>query len=388
MPVSPKRLRLHLMELVLACAAAVFVLAVAGAAVARHQQPRNGSMALPPVPAVADEQPRFATRGPHVGFALELHHTDHFHLYMEAVDRMAAGGADSLLVVTPAWQEHGASNEITIEARLRRGPTREQLVRLLNHAHKRELKTALMPIVLMTEPRGNEWRGRIHPPDWSAWWQSYRTMIGWFANVAAQTEVDLFYVGSELLSTESQTRRWSALIEHVERIYPGSIGYTTNWDHYSRTTLWPMVDVVGINGYWDITTGTSAAAPDPAILSHNWGRIRNDLLRFARQVDRPVVLTEVGYPSLPWALQEPWNYVTDVQTEATPQIQAMGYAAFLSGFGVALQQPPSLDDGRPALAGVFFYRWDVYHHGGPTDTGYGIRGKPAEDLLHQWMQDR
>ena len=31
--------------------------------------------------------------------------------------------------------------------------------------------------------------------------------------------------------------------------------------------------------------------------------------------------------------------------------------------------------------GVFFYAWDPYNQGGPRDTGYGVRGKPALDVV-------
>ena len=38
------------------------------------------------------------------------------------------------------------------------------------------------------------------------------------------------------------------------------------------------------------------------------------------------------------------------------------------------------------VAGFFCYRWDPYHHGQKTDTGYGIEGKPAVAIVRAGFQ--
>lgn len=315
------------------------------------------------------------------GFAISLHHTDRLALYLAAIDEMAALGFNCVEVATPAFQTNGASQQIRIETGTQRGPTRDQLVTVLRHARQRGLVTALMPQILLTHPRGNEWRGKIHPDQWDPWWQSYRTIVDYFLEIANESSVDIFVIGSELLSTERHADRWTQLVGHARKRFNGWLSYSTNWDHYHVPTIWPHVDMIGVSGYWDLTRDARDGCPTPEDLKNRWRQIRRKLLDFAATQDRPILFTEIGYPSLPWALKAPWNYVNDRRTPADHDAQVQGYRAFLSAWDDLLTTQPN---GR-LLTGVFFYAWDPYHQGGADDGGYGVRGKPALKLLKQWL---
>ena len=97
------------------------------------------------------------------GFAISLHHTEQLSLYLDAIDQIASLGFNCVEIATPAYQTDGAAHEIRIETGPGRGPSRSQLVKLLKHAKRRGLTVALMPQVLFTDPRGNEWRGKDPP---------------------------------------------------------------------------------------------------------------------------------------------------------------------------------------------------------------------------------
>ena len=328
------------------------------------------------------------------GFALNVHHSDNHQTFLDAIDELAGLGFNSLEVTTPCFQTNGASDDIRVVVGPGRSPSRAHLRHVLRHARHRGLTTLLMPIVLFTQPRGNEWRGKIQPEDWSGWWESYRCMIDDFLDIAVETDVEIFCVGSELLSTERQSDRWRKLIAHVRQRFKGRLLYSTNWDHYQVPLFWDDLDMIGINGYWDLTAGSGTDEPSPEHLSQRWRKVRADVLAFAGWRDRPILFTEIGYPSLPWALKDPWNYVpgTD-QIQADAVSQARGYAAFLSAWDGLLHPPQSVPTaqgpmGDRRLEGVFFYEWDVYHKGGPRDTGYGVRGKPALDVLKTWLHYR
>ncbi len=205
--------------------------------------------------------------------------------------------------------------------------------------------------------------------------------------------VDTFCVGSELLSTEKQVDRWRELIAYARRRFSGRLIYSTNWDHYHVPTLWRDLDMIGISAYWDLTTLTDSDQPDLEAATQRWRQIREKIIAFARDQNRPVLFTEVGYPSLPWALKDPWNYVNSEQATADPYAQAKGYQAFLEAWSdllVAGSPARRIESKQPhpGLAGVFFYAWDPYHQGGPDDTGYGIRGKPALDQLRRFLAKR
>ena len=357
----------------------VYGLSILGAAVAPRPSTSDSSQTLRTV--AATPLPNRTLIQPLRGFAISLHHTDQLDRYVQAIDEMAALGCNSIEIATPAFQTNGASQQIDIQTGSGRGPYREQLIELLHHAKSRGLYTALMPQVLFTHPRGNEWRGKIHPDQWEPWWQSYQNMIDYFLDIAIETKVDLFSVGSELISTERQIDRWKTLIAHVRGRFNGLLTYSTNWDHYHVPTLWQHLDMIGVSGYWNLTSDAQHDPPTHEELTQRWIGIRDKLLAFAATQDRPILFTEVGYPSLPWALKDPWNYVNSDDIPADTHAQHRGYAAFLSAWDHRLIENP---DTR-IMAGVFFYEWDPYHEGGPQDSGYGVRGKPAFDLLKEWF---
>lgn len=405
------------------------------------------AVALPALPQHANLQ---ASNEPLVGFALNLHYTSQFYRYLAAVDEIADLGCNSIIVITPVWQENGESNKIQIINEPGRGPSTEQISQLLDHAKSRGLKTTLMPIVLMTDPGEKQWRGRISPTSWHEWWVSYREVINRFAQIAQQSNVDVFCVGSELLTTESQASRWRSLIYDVRHRFTGSITYSTNWDHYEKTRFWADVDIIGVNGYWDITSKGDIATENAQGLRENWVTIRNNVYEFAKSHDRPLLFTEIGYPSLPWALSSPWNYVADSSVPAAPQVQAAGYLAFVQAMSPVLEakldialpsrfkgsreaddspgsqsvadnqtttdQLDADDNANPDQAtaptlkldsakseavvghastrgraewftGVYFYSWDPYNRGNGHDRGYGVRGKPAQNIVGDWLAE-
>jgi hypothetical protein len=334
-----------------------------------------------PVAPVAPARAEATWREPLVGFSLNVHHTTQLPRYLESIDQIALLGCNALQVVTPVFCVDGASDRITIEVGPGRGPSREDLVALLRHAKSRGLRTLLMPIVLFTAPRGNEWRGKLNPPAWEPWWLSYQAMTDHFVAIAAEAQVDLYCVGSELLTTERQVDRWRGLIARVRRQFNGELIYSTNWDHYQVPALWRDLDYIGVSGYWNLTQGSREAPPSDADLARRWSQIRGQLLDYATAQGKPILITELGYPSLPWGLRDPWNYVNSQRLPADPQTQARGYASFTAAFGDLLPRGDAT-----AIAGVLFYAWDPYRSGGEHDTGYGVRGKPALTHLQRWLR--
>ena len=377
------------------CAIGLYLLAIFGALIA--PQPSNHNI-KPQVPERLIAQEQSLEHRQVVGFSLNVHYTDHLPKHLRAIDMVAEMGCNSLQILTPAFQQDGASTHISITNKPGRCPSTQQLLTLLHHARQRHLKTLLMPTILFAKPRGNEWRGKISPDDWDTWWASYSITMRHFANLAQRANVDVLCVGSELLSTERQTDRWIKLIAEIRKVYHGQLVYATNWDHYHVPTFWEHVDYVGISGYWDITKGSASpplqnsdaptlkqstlASENQPAYALRWQSIQKSLADFARQAKRPILITELGYPCLPWGLKDPWNYVTDGTVKVAVDVQAMGYQSFLGNWSHLLRP----DNPIPAngFAGVVFYSWDPYN-AGLTDPGYGVWGKPAEIIIRRWL---
>src|SRR5277367_764102 len=122
---------------------------------------------------------------PFCGATMQLHDVNNLAGYEKACDEIAGQGGDTVMFVPSASMEDGSSNLIYIDARHTMSEANLRL--LIAHAEADKLRVILMPIVLLDAPKGNEWRGTIHPDDWDDWFESYQDMILYYARLAQST---------------------------------------------------------------------------------------------------------------------------------------------------------------------------------------------------------
>jgi hypothetical protein len=293
------------------------------------------------------------------------------------IDEIADLGANSILISTAGYQENSNSGEIFIDSR--KSPSQEQWDQLLNYAHRKGLRVVLMPIVLLTHPRtSTEWRGVIEPPRWDEWWASYTDYILYYAKIASRhpDTVEVFIIGSELISTEDQGDQWDKLIADVRSIYHGKLSYSSNWDHYERVPLWGKLDLVCMTTYHKLSDTIN---PPLEELVEAWKPVKKDILAWQAKTDKPILFTEVGWPSQEGCSIEPWNYYRqDVATKTGLAEQANCYRSFIKAWDDEIKQ-------ATRVAGVLWWEWTPYG-GGPTCNNYTPKGKPAEKVLRDWFK--
>jgi len=325
-------------------------------------------------PADAPRVQTLEAARPITGFSIVAHHISDLDLYLDSVDAIAAMGGNAVNIVTPMFQDTVTSTEISRPAD--RCPTDAQLRQIIERAESHGMFTALQPIVLMQNPSDGAWRGVLEPSDWSQWWSNYTGQIQAFVELASDTGVDLFCIGSELNFAESRIHRWEKLANRIQDSYEGQITYSANWDRFMHVRFWDALDVVSISAYFELHDET--AEPTLKVCRRAWRNNRDRLLAFAERREQPLLLSEVGYPTLPWATREPWNYIagSDVKADDNAKAaQATGYQALFDAWTAVIARPDT------RAAGLFCYAWDPYYHGGPNDTGYGVRGKPAYGVV-------
>lgn len=292
--------------------------------------------------------------------------------YFPLLDEIAKLGANTVLLNVAGHMEHARAQGIFVDARST--PTAEDLVSIIRAARGRGMRVVLMPIVLIKHPRGNEWRGVIEPPRWEEWWRDYRDFIKYFADIADAGGADALIIGSELLTTERFTNEWLKTIRLARAHFPeGALGYSANWDHYRKIEFWQQLDFVGLNSYWKLA---DRALPSVNEVVARWDRIRRDLLAWQREVQRPLVFTEVGWCSQEGAAMEPWNYLRS--SRATPaglEEQRRLYEAFIKAWNDPI-----------GVAGVIWWEWTAAP-GGLNDYTYTPKNKPAEHLLRAWLRE-
>jgi len=328
--------------------------------------------ALTPLPprTAGDRRPVEDFR-PITGFALNAHHISDLDLYLDSVDQIAELGANALIVLTPMMQRYVTSNGMEYDPE--KCATDEQLIAIFERARQRGLHTTLLPIVLLEHPGEKDWRGVIRPDDWDQWWNAYDGFIDRFVSVANRAEVDLLIIGSELNSTEDMTDRWTEISARVRRDFDGQIGYSANWDRFDKMELWPLVDVMCVSSYFELERDDPAASVQR--LADAWKPERSKMLRVARKWDKPLLISEIGYPSVPWASAHPWNYVVKAGAEADHEAQARAWNAFFRAWTSVFR-----DQDTPAR-GFFAYHWTPYYTGDAWDCSYGVKGKPSLEIL-------
>jgi hypothetical protein len=91
------------------------------------------------------------------------------------------------------------------------------------------------------------------------------------------------------------------------------------------------------------------------------------------QWQKPILFTEVGYPSVRGGSSEPW--VEDNGRPVSLEEQAAAYEATFRAFA-----------GKPWLRGMFWWKWPSSGRGGgPRDASYTPLGKPATEVVRAWF---
>ena len=229
---------------------------------------------------------------PLVSVTMQIQRTDWIDKYEQNIDEIAALGADTVQFVVDPRQENADSERIYLDMRMT--PTPEQLGQLIKHAKDKGLRVTLMPIVLLDDPKGNDWRGTIHPADWHEWFDSYRNVMNEYAWIAEANHVDLLVVGSELVSAENHLDEWDHTIQMIRERFHGKLTYSSNWDHYRSVKFWDKLDMIGMNSYWDFGTKSE---PNPSVdhIVDRWHEIQEDLFKFQQQQKKPLMFLEIGW---------------------------------------------------------------------------------------------
>lgn len=305
------------------------------------------------------------------GLAWPIHHA---HGCVEQAGTMlgqiADLGADTVLISNAGYQEHAGSESFKIDPAVT--PSNEQWQEIFRIAHANGLRVILMPMILLSDPRGTEWRGVISPPSWDDWFEQYRRFLLHFARIAAEGKVEVLMVGSELVSTETYTDHWRQVIREVRKVFPGKLTYSANWDHYKVIEFWDELDLVGMTSYYKLS-----AKPNPSLesLQRAWEPLKEGLLRWQAKIGKPLLFTEVGWCSQEGASIEPWNYYYhQTATAAGMEEQRRCYRAFIETWKET-----------PQVGGIIWWEW-TNTPGGKGDFNYTPKGKTAELELRRWFQ--
>lgn len=289
--------------------------------------------------------------------------------YEQMLGSVAQSGASHVSIVV-SWDQRTVYAN-TIRPNQDKGPSDSRVGEVIDAARARGLQVMLFPIIHVKLRNTGEWRGKLAPEDPERWKREYRAFIMHYARLAQRHDVALFSVGSELGSMESDEAYWRALIKETRDTFDGKLIYSANWDHYTVPKYWDDLDYIGVSSYFEIADDESETVAE---MVDRWRVFRDEMLAYSKQRDRPLLMTEVGYPSMPSAATKPWDYTK--KSDADPNAQLAAFRALTDTWALSEQD-------APYFGGVFV--WHAWGAGGPKDSTYTVWGKPSERLIEGWF---
>jgi hypothetical protein len=296
-----------------------------------------------------------------------------------SMDQLAQTNANYASVLVTQYVATGTSTTIAPDAT--KTPLDDQVVFAIQSFHNLGMKVFLKPHV---DSLDGTWRGEFEPTSVSAWFASFQTFIVHYATIAQANNVEGLVIGTEYktLSVAANESYWATVIAAVRAVYTGQIAYGANAsgpnDEYSTVSFWPLVDLIGVDGYVGLTTQDD---PTVAQLVSAWTDSTensgfNAVAAFQNlntTYGKPVIFTELGYESTPGTNIEPWD--SSLSDGYDPTEQADCYEAF---FEVYSQQ-------TSWMKGVFWWAWQIPALAA-SDTGYDPNGKTAGTVeLPEWF---
>jgi len=224
------------------------------------------------------------------------------------VDYLHGVGANSVAVVASWYQETPAS--MTLNPDPLKTPTDSSLEAIIDTIHSLSMTVLLKPHV---EVQTGEWRARIQPGDLEAWFDSFTAFILHYARIAEDHDVELFCVGTEMVSltnTEDKRQRWADLVEQVREVYSGKVTYSAHEREVLGSnplppSFWADFDYAATTVYYSLSEAT---APSLEELLRAWPAYGEELDAWQAEHHKPVILGEIGYRSLAQCAHEPWAW--------------------------------------------------------------------------------
>jgi len=282
------------------------------------------------------------------------------------LDRIKATGSTTVSIVVTWYQPDKAADDVQPDGA--KSATEDGVRAIAAAAAQRGMTVALKPHVDVLD---GTFRGQIAPKDPAAWMRSYTGFVTRMADLATAIGATTFVVGTELETLSGRTADWRALIAQVRQRFTGRLTYAANWvAEAERVKFWDALDLIGIDAYMPLTKDD----PDPTVaeLVRGWQPWRTRLASLSASVHRPVLFTELGYPSRLGAADRPSQ---EGDGAVSQPAQARLYEAAFRVF-----------EDVPWFRGVWWWDWPAGGGDPARDAGsYTPAGKLAERTMTRWL---
>ncbi len=348
---------------VAATASLATVLALAGSPLERFFVHRRAARARAMVASLTKPSPNapypkvFFQRG--VNFTAEFGAPYASGAALDALGRLPQYGVNAVALVPYGWMRpHQPA--VRISRGLNVWESDQGIEDLARMAHSLGMKVFLKPQLWVRGSSTTQLDFR-DPAERKEWFAQYGKFIDHYARLATRIHADLFAVGVELTNLSRYSAPWRTIIAHVRRIYPGPLVYAANFgSEFDHVTFWNDLDYIGLDEYYPLPPNLSTTS------------LVRRVERVAVEYRRPVLFTEVGFPSLVNAQQQPWN---NSPRAISLEEQERCYQAIFRAFYR-----------QPWFEGMYWWKVGTNDAGGPDDGSFTPWGKPAMQVVREWYK--
>lgn len=291
----------------------------------------------------------------------------------DSIAELASIGVTTLSITPFAFTDSLRSTTVGDAEWVGASETRERMAVDIDRAHALGMTVVLKPHLWV---RGGAWQGELDPDPagggWDALMQSWGDYIVSMAEFAAQHDVEVFVVGTEMKSaTRAVPELWRALIARVRAVYRGRLVYAANWDEAEAVAFWDALDAIGVQMYAPLAP---QATLDDEVLEQGARVWLDRFVAIADQTNKPLLVTEVGFMNRSGTVVEPhvWPEHFDGDAGANGELeQAAAWRAIFATFGQ-----------HPRVEAIYGWKWftdPLANEEGPV--GFAFRGRVAQDVF-------
>jgi hypothetical protein len=207
---------------------------------------------------------------------------------------------------------------------------------------------------------------------WRVWFKNYKDLILHFAKIAQKYKVEMFCIGTELSGTQKMDKEWREVIKEVRKVYSGKLTYAANFFDYVKVSFWDELDYAGIDAYFPLM---SKKANVKSLLK-KWKVYLKKIEEWQKEINKPVIFTEIGYRPIEGARFSPWDWKTKGKLNLLEQ-KILYESAFKTFFK------------KKWFYGFYWWMWMPSDKaGGKKDKDYTPYKKPAEEVLKKWYKKK
>jgi hypothetical protein len=339
--------------------------------------------------------------------------------WADAVQRVHDAGFQEVSLSPLRFVDIDSGNLLT-DAQSTQGSPLASLVGGLQRATQLGMKVTLNPFIEPYDASENQyfadipgtngctWRGCWNPTGTirTTFFGQYKTYLEEVATLAQQYSVERLNVGTELNGLDgnsSNIANWSTVINAVDAIYSGPIGYAANWDRFasgnpSVTTQaifdHPAIDFVGVDSYFTNLVSNTAADASGAYDPNNpfidtvetaWNNLlATRLLPYAAArrggQGLPLVFTEFGHLPRNRTAGDPQQQAQSTTQALDTAEQRMAFEGFLNAIDGRQDLIPAVHVWQWAMTGSDGSAWNI----NPANTGSSTTNTNRDLAL--WLQ--